>query len=97
MKTHALNPLRGAGAATEFARLPVEEHATVSNPNARAFASATATTRSLKLSVGRHTASFFTNKLLEPNRCPRWGARSRGVHPTGRVGLYPSGKGSSSA
>jgi hypothetical protein len=48
--------LRGDG---EFARFPVEEQATVSNPKLRALASATATTRSLKLKVGRQTASFL--------------------------------------
>ena len=59
MKIHAFSPSRAACAATAFARFPVEEHETVSNPKARACDNATATTRSLKLNVGRHTASFL--------------------------------------
>src|SRR5215469_18266656 len=86
MKIHALKPLRAACAATEFARFPVEEHATVSNPNARACESATETTRSLKLSVGRHTASFLTNSLWVPIAFASFGALNSGVKPTGRVG-----------
>src|SRR5689334_12682100 len=85
-KIQDLNPLRAAWAATEFARFPVEEHDTVSNPNARAFASATATTRSLKLKVGRQTASFLTNSRLAPMWFASWGALKRGVNPTGRDG-----------
>ena len=56
---NVFSPSRAACAATAFARLPVEEHPTVSNPKACALASATATTRSLKLSVGMQTASFL--------------------------------------
>jgi len=59
MKITALNPLRAACAATEFARFPVDEQETVLNPNSRAWAKATATTRSLKLREGWQTASFF--------------------------------------
>src|SRR5215469_6785979 len=86
MKIQALKPFRAACAATEFARFPVEEHETVSNPNARACASATDTTRSLKLSVGKHTASFFTNSLCVPISFASFGALNSGVKPTGRVG-----------
>src|SRR6266550_9027044 len=87
MKIHALKPLRAACAATELARLPVEEQETVSNPNARACDKATATTRSLKLSVGRQTASFFRKSLRAPNCSPSCGALRRGVNPTEREGL----------
>src|SRR6059058_565077 len=59
MKIQERNPLRAACAATEFAKFPVEEQETTSNPNSRACARATATTRSLKLKVGRQTASFL--------------------------------------
>src|SRR5208282_1690503 len=86
IKIQALNPSRAACAATEFARLPVEEQATVSNPKARAFANATATTRSLKLKVGRQTASFFTKSRRDPIRSPSRGALTSGVEPTGRDG-----------
>ena len=56
MKIQAWNPLRAACAATALARFPVDEQATVSKPKFRAWASATATTRSLKLNVGRQMA-----------------------------------------
>src|SRR4051795_567772 len=65
-----LNPLRAACAAVAFARLPVEEQETVSNPKARALASATATTRSLKLRVGVQTASFLTKIFFAPSLRP---------------------------
>ena len=52
MKITALNPLRAAWAATAFARFPVDEQETVSNPKLRACDKATATTRSLKLREG---------------------------------------------
>src|SRR5271165_1637138 len=64
MKIQALSPNRAAWAATALARFPVEEHATVSKPKAWALASATATTRSLKLRVGRQTASFLTKRFF---------------------------------
>src|ERR1700730_3451596 len=82
IKIHALNPLRAACAATEFARLPVEEHATVSKPKLRACDNATATTRSLKLSVGRQTASFLIKRFFAPKRAANVGALSKGVKPT---------------
>src|SRR5277367_1503355 len=78
IKIHDLNPLRAACAATEFARLPVEEQATVSNPKLRAFANATATTRSLKLREGKQTASFLRNRFFAPSRRARRGASSSG-------------------
>src|SRR5450631_4144283 len=86
MKIHDLNPLRAACAATEFARLPVEEHDTVSNPKARACERATATTRSLKLSVGMQTASFFRYRFFVPHCLAKRGAASNGVNPAGTVG-----------
>src|SRR5215470_10631694 len=97
MKIHDLNPWRAACAATELARLPVEEHETVSKPKLRALASATATTRSLKLSVGKQTASFLTQSRLAPSSFPRWGALMSGVKPVGNEGRKSSGSGSSSA
>src|SRR5215469_18814075 len=96
IKIHALKPLRAACAATEFARFPVDEHDTVSNPKACACESATDTTRSLKLSVGRHTASFFTNSLRVPSAFASLGALNRGVKPTGKVGWKSWGRGRSS-
>src|SRR4029077_3473001 len=96
IKIHAFKPSRADCAATEFARLPVDEHATVSNPKLRAFASATATTRSLKLKVGRQTASFLTKSRRDPIFSPSRGAETSGVNPTGREGWYPAGSGSNS-
>src|SRR5258708_37120742 len=96
MKIQHLNPLRAACAAVALARFPVEEQETVSKPNARALASATATTRSLKLKVGRQTASFFTYRFLAPSSRPRRGAAMNGVNPTGRLSWKFSGNGSRS-
>src|SRR5579884_77480 len=86
MKIQHLNPLRAACAAVALARLPVEEQETVSNPNARAFANAVATTRSLKLRVGRQTASFLMYRFFAPIERPSVDALIRGVKPTGNVG-----------
>src|SRR5208282_3243476 len=86
MKIQAFKPSRAACAATAFARFPVDEQATVSNPKLRAFANATATTRSLKLKVGRHTASFLTRNRRDPIFSPSRGALTRGVYPTGSDG-----------
>src|SRR5437773_12552079 len=86
IKIQHLNPLRAACAAVAFARLPVDEHDTVSKPKLRAFAKATATTRSLKLSVGKQTASFFTYKFFVPVLRAKVGALISGVNPTGNVG-----------
>src|SRR2546423_12311085 len=100
MKIHAFRPSRAACAATAFARLPVEEHETVSNPNARAWERATATTRSLKLSVGKHTASFLMYKfplaLVPLKRSASRGAWNNGVKPTGNRGVKPWGRGNNS-
>src|ERR1044071_7187218 len=91
MKIHAFSPSRAACAATAFARLPVEEHETVSKPKARAWERATATTRSLKLSVGRHTASFLMYRFLPAavtlKRSASRGAANSGVKPTGNRGV----------
>src|SRR5579872_1692671 len=86
IKIHALNPLRAACAATAFARFPVEEQETISNPKAFACANATETTRSLKLNVGMQTASFFKYKFFVPSCLARCGAVTNGVKPTGREG-----------
>src|ERR1700740_3065555 len=64
IKIHAFKPSRAACAATALARFPVDEQDTVSNPNAFACDSATATTRSLKLNVGRQTASFLMYRFF---------------------------------
>src|SRR5436309_11437901 len=100
MKIQAFRPSRAACAATAFARLPVEEHETVSKPKARAWERATATTRSLKLSVGRQTASFLMNRLapreVPLNRCARRGAANNGVKPTGNRGGKFWGRGNNS-
>src|SRR5579864_2895226 len=98
-KIHAFKPWRAACAATALARLPVEEHETVSNPNSRAFANATATTRSLKLRVGRQTASFLRKRfaaLVPVNFLASCGTANSGVKPTGRRGSNPCGKGNNS-
>src|SRR5215467_7823791 len=86
MKIQHLSRLRAACAAVAFAKFPVDEQETVSYPNPRALAKATATTRSLKLKVGVQTASFFTNTFLAPIFFARWGALISGVNPTGKVG-----------
>src|SRR5579864_3120375 len=95
MKIQHLKPLRAACAAVALARLPVEEHETVSNPKLRAFASATATTRSLKLNVGRQTASFLISRFLAPIARASAGALISGVKPTGKFGSCFCGSGSS--
>src|SRR5579864_5072450 len=98
MKTQALNPWRAACAATALARLPVEEQLTTSNPKFRAWVSATATTRSLKLSEGKQTESFLRYRDLLWNCSARRQARTSGVKPTGRdrAESYCSGSGSNS-
>src|SRR2546428_12944502 len=93
MKIQHLKPFRAACAAVAFARLPVEEQETVSNPKARALASATASTRSLKLKAGRQTASFFTYKVLAPSSRASRGAVISGVNPTVRLFRKFSGVG----
>src|SRR5215469_1505071 len=91
IKIQAFSPSRAACAATAFAKLPVDEQETVSNPKALAFARATATTRSLKLKVGKHTASFLIKRFpaaAEPlSLAASCGALNSGVNPTGSRGL----------
>src|ERR1700756_3417072 len=100
IKIQALRPSRAACAATAFARFPVDEHETVSNPKARAWERATATTRSLKLNVGRQTASFLMNRFAAAavplNFCASCGALNSGVKPTGKRGVKLWGRGKSS-
>ena len=84
-KMQALNPARTAWAATALARLPVEEQLTISNPKFLAWVRATATTRSLKLRLGKQTASFLMYSDLLRSRSPRLEAFTSGVKPTGRV------------
>ena len=82
MKTYDSSPAAAAWAATAFARLPVEAQATTSKPSSRAFASATATTRSLNECVG-FAVSFFTSTSPTPSASASRGARWSGVSPTG--------------
>src|SRR5438270_4779515 len=96
IKMHAVNPARAACAATALARLPVEEQLTTSNPKFLAYVSATATTRSLKLRVGKHTASFLRYNDRLRTLSPSLAAFIRGVKPAGVDASYVSGSGSSS-
>src|SRR5437762_6462744 len=66
MNTQASKPCCAACAATALARLPVEEQPTVVKLKRRAAASAVATTRSLKESEGKHTASFLKQRFFKP-------------------------------
>src|SRR5579864_854163 len=76
---HAFSPSRAAWAATALARFPVEEHDSVSNPKAFACDSATATTRSLKLNVGKQTASFLMYRFFAAAVVPLNCAARRGA------------------
>src|ERR1700722_7704765 len=96
MKTHASNPCCVAWAATAWARFPVEEQPTVSNPNRRAAASAVATTRSLNDKEGKQTASFFTKTSRTPSRFANLRAATSGVPPTAFGGVKPSASGRNS-
>ena len=88
MKIQASKPWRAACAATAFARLPVEEQLTIWKPKAFACASATATTRSLKESVGKADRVVFQVEAPDAQiRAPSRGAATSGVMPTGRSGL----------
>src|SRR5262250_3930464 len=82
MNTYALRCASAAWAATELARLPVDAHATVSNPNSRAFVTATDTTRSLNDHVGWQTESFLIQISRQPSSSARFRARISGVKPT---------------
>ena len=80
MNTTARMPALAACAATLQARLPVEAHEIVSNPNSCALVAATDTTRSLNENEGL-TLSFLMYRLLSPSRLPRLSALSSGVYP----------------
>ena len=82
MKMYDLRRASAAWAATEFARFPVEAHATVSKPNSLALPMATATTRSLNDQVGWQTESFLMKISRTPSSSARFRARTRGVNPT---------------
>jgi hypothetical protein len=60
MKMKQRSPARAACAETEFARLPVDAHDTVSKPNSTAAEIATDTTRSLYENVGWLQESSLT-------------------------------------
>src|SRR5437763_13676801 len=81
MKMNDLSRPSAAWAATEFARLPVEAHATVSKPNSRALVTATATTRSLKDQDGWQAESFLIQTSRQPSSSARFCARMSGVKP----------------
>ena len=82
MKTYDGSPAAAACALTAFARLPVDAHATVSNPSSWARASATDTTRSLKECVG-FAVSFLIHSSRSPSFWARRSARTSGVQPVG--------------
>src|SRR5579863_8574026 len=96
MNTQASKPCCVAWAATAFARFPVEEQPTVSNPKRRAEARAVATTRSLNESEGKQTASFFTKISRTPRRFASFRAATSGVPPTAFGGVKPSESGRNS-
>src|SRR5213078_1600480 len=81
-KTTASSPSAAARAATAFARLPVDEHASVVRPSSCAFAAATATTRSLNECVG-FAVSSFSQSSPTPTASASRGTRTSGVQPTG--------------
>src|SRR5580704_7629510 len=97
MNTHASNPDCADCAATAFAKFPVEEHPTVSNPNRRAATKAVPTTRSLNDREGKHTASFLKYSWLIPQCDASFREATRGVPPTGLVGVKSSNSGKNSA
>src|SRR5579885_2578360 len=96
MNTYDSNPAAAACAATELAKLPVDAQAIVRKPNSIALLIATATTRSLKDSVGGFTESFLIHSLRQPKTFASRGAASNGVKPTDllQVGSPSSGKNS---
>src|SRR5208283_5343043 len=79
--TNLLKPALAPCADTEWARFPVDAHATVSNPNSLAFVRATATTRSLNERVGWATVSSFIYNSFTPNSLARLLAFISGVNP----------------
>src|SRR5437763_14216051 len=93
---YASSPAAAALAATLLARLPVEAQPTVLNPNSRALLSATDTTRSLKDSVGKLTASFLSQRRSTPKASANRSARTKGVPPTSGPTVGSPSMGSSS-
>src|SRR5437660_10863556 len=89
-------PAAAALAATLLAKLPVEAQPTVVNPNSRALLSATDTTRSLKESVGKLTASFLSQRRSTPRDSANRSARTKGVPPTSAPTVGSPSMGSSS-
>src|SRR5438445_50949 len=75
-KTAASSPSAAARAATAFARLPVEEQASVVRPSSCAFAHATATTRSLNECVGLAVSSLRYSSPM-PSASASLGAAGR--------------------
>src|SRR4051794_38118472 len=97
MKTHDFIPARAAAAATAFARLPVEAHAIVVNPSARAAASATVTTLSLNECVGLPLSSLTQSAPgLIPSSRARLSARCIRVRPAPRLGYVAASDGTGS-
>jgi hypothetical protein len=75
----------------------VDEQPTVLKPNLPAAASAVATTRSLKESEGKHTASFLKYRFRTPHFFARCFEGTSGVPPTVFGKEKPSGSGRNSA
>src|SRR5437879_1298984 len=86
--TTARRPACAACAETAWARLPVDAHATVSNPNSRALVKATDTTRSLKECVGLRVSSLI-HRLGSPSSAPSRSALRRGLNPSPGSELAP--------
>ena len=95
-KTAASMPSAAARAATAFARLPVEEQASVSRPSSWAFAHATATTRSLNECVGFDVSSF-SQTSDSPSADASRGAGTSGVNPGASRGSAGGSTGRSGA
>src|SRR3990172_2401922 len=96
IKTYDCKPAAAACAARELARLPVDAQATMRKPNSRALFTATATTRSLKESVGEFTESFLIHRFRQPSAFPRRGARTSGVNPTAKLHVGSCSRGNRS-
>ena len=96
MNTKLRSPACAAWAATELARLPVDAHAAVLNPNSSAFDSATDATRSLNEFVG-FSVSFLTHTSPRPSSAARRSARTSGVKPAPRSTAWLRSTGSRSA
>src|SRR2546430_15875059 len=96
INTQASKPCCAACAATALARLPVEEQPTVVKLKRRAAASAVATTRSLKESEGKHTASVLKYRFFKPHLQASLCEATSGVPPTALGTPKSSGRGSNS-